>query len=179
VAITPWSHMPSNALSIIPDRVQDIDELLNAHTLVGGSKKWARGTGAINRAAILLLTSHLEGFVEDLFVEAFELLFPGRKAEPFIKRFHTPNCRNIDDLYEFLGLKDVTKSISFTPVSNAKVRQAIDDLVKLRHKIVHGGLTRSYIADVRSWLGYLTGVANKLDEIVGAHLQRVLGHPVW
>ena len=171
--------MTSRALAQVPRRVKDIDELLLAHKLVGRGRKWARGTAGINRAAILLLTSHLEGFVEDLFQEAFAKLFPCRDPSRFVKYFHTPSCANIDDLYEFLGLEDVTRQISFTPVSNRKVRENIDSLVKLRHKIVHGQLTRGYIADVRSWRGYLTGFARELDGVVTTHLRHALGSDPW
>jgi len=159
--------------------MKDIEELLEAHRQVGKGRRWARGTAAINRAAILLLTSHLEGFVEDLFGEPFEKLFPGRNPNRFLKQFNTPTCRNINDLYEFLGLSEVTGQIRFTPVSTKKVLDAIDSLVDLRHRIVHGKLTRSYIADVKSWRGYLTGIARKLDVIVAAHLTRVLGKAPW
>jgi hypothetical protein len=171
--------MPSEALRQIPSRIKDIEELLEAHKQVGKGRRWARGTGAINRAAILLLTSHLEGFIEDLFVEAFQKLFPGRNPRRFVKYFNTPKCDNIDDLYEFLGLNDVTSRISFTPVSNKKVKEAIDSLVKLRHEIVHGQLTRSYVVDVRSWRGYLSGISRELDKIVASHLKGVLGVAPW
>ena len=63
--------MPSQAFSKLQKRLKDIQDLLDA-----GEKKGGKGVGrkwnvvALWRSAIVLCCAHLEGFVEDLFVES-------------------------------------------------------------------------------------------------------------
>jgi hypothetical protein len=171
--------LPSQALKSLGRRLRDLDQLEAAHMAVGKGKKWARGTAAINRAAVVLLCAHLEGFVEDLFSEGLKVLYPRLSPKKLVDQFRNPWCAQVDDLFGFLGIEEITKLVSFTPLSNQKVRAGIDGLVRSRNKIAHGALTSAYVADVRSWRGYVTQFAGRLDSIVSRRLKEQLGSAPW
>lgn len=67
--------MPSQAYQRLSTRLVDIDQLIDAHKLVGGAERGRRWrTIALNRAAVVLLVAHLEGFLEDLVHESVDVL---------------------------------------------------------------------------------------------------------
>lgn len=67
--------MPSKALENLAGRLNDIDQLLKAHKAVAGGKVGrAYEVAALNRAGVVLLSAHLEGFIEDLVKECVSLL---------------------------------------------------------------------------------------------------------
>ena len=103
--------MPSVALTGLNERLNDIDQLMNAHTAITKFKKAeaaANNAGgglaqitpiiealvndpgkgkpkevdAINRAAFVLLTAHFQGFVDDLHKEVGSILLAGKVADP-------------------------------------------------------------------------------------------------
>jgi hypothetical protein len=60
--------MPSAAFKRLRARLGDVDDLMRGHAAVGGTERGRRiGVEGINRAAVLMLSAHLEGYVEDLF----------------------------------------------------------------------------------------------------------------
>jgi len=102
--------MPSQALGRLNERLNDVDQLLSAHTAITKFKKAeaaAKKAGgelakiteiiealvkdpgkgkpkevdAINRSAFVLLTAHFQGFVEDLHAEAGGILLSGRVTD--------------------------------------------------------------------------------------------------
>ncbi len=99
--------MPSKAPDDLAERLKDIDQLITAHDAVvrmRRAKHRARHAGdpteeavttlatlvsplgrgrvakveALNRAAVVLLSAHLEGYIEDLYAQAASSLLQGR-----------------------------------------------------------------------------------------------------
>jgi len=69
--------MPSRAFDTLQTRLADVDDLLNAHAVVGGTEPGRRrGLAGLNRSAVVMLCAHLEGYVEDLFSEALTKMHP-------------------------------------------------------------------------------------------------------
>ena len=63
--------MPSRSLRKLVTRLRDIEQLLENHTIIGGTGRGRRwNLESLNRAGLVLCSAHLEGFVEDLFEEA-------------------------------------------------------------------------------------------------------------
>lgn len=83
--------MPSESLDLLNTRLEDIDQIKAAHDAAAGGRRVGRrwNTESLNRAAIVLLASHFEGFLEDLFQEcvtAWEAgaIASGRVPRPFV-----------------------------------------------------------------------------------------------
>lgn len=58
--------MPSEAHRALKDRLRDVDQLMKAHEAVGGPEAGRRNyVEGLNRAAVLMLCAHFEGYVED------------------------------------------------------------------------------------------------------------------
>ena len=72
--------MPSNALAALASRLVDVDQLMAAHAAVGGDKRGRRyEVVGLNRAAVLMLSAHFEGYIEDVMREALAAIAgPGR-----------------------------------------------------------------------------------------------------
>lgn len=67
--------MPSKALQSLTTRLNDIAELLKAHRKVSGDKVGRKyEVAALNRAGLVLLSAHLEGFIENLVEECVSLM---------------------------------------------------------------------------------------------------------
>jgi hypothetical protein len=73
--------MPSKAYASLAGRLADINELMKAHRAVGGKQVGRRfQVVALNRAGVVLLSAHLEGFIENLVEECIELLHTHKVA---------------------------------------------------------------------------------------------------
>jgi hypothetical protein len=80
----------SRAFEQLNGRLNDIDDLMEAHSAVGGPKRGVRWRLAgVNRAAVLMC-AHLEGYIEDVFREALNAINPRLDPEPLVSRFHNP-----------------------------------------------------------------------------------------
>ena len=82
--------MRSQALAALTDRLRDVDQLMNAHEAVGGPAPGRRyEVEGINRAAVLMLSAHLEGYLEDVMAEALAGVNPSL-ASVVTGSFHNP-----------------------------------------------------------------------------------------
>lgn len=67
--------MPSNAYNNLDKRLQDLTQIYQAHTARAGSTAGRKyGVEALNRAGVVLLSAHLEGFIEDLVKESIVVI---------------------------------------------------------------------------------------------------------
>ena len=83
--------MPSQALAALTDRLRDVDQLMNAHEAVGGPAPGRRyEVEGINRAAVLMLSAHPEGYLEDVMAEALAGVNPSLAASVVTGSFHNP-----------------------------------------------------------------------------------------
>lgn len=140
---------------------------------------------AINRAGIVLLSAHLEGFIEDLHKLAATTLLAGKvlDLDEMIRAaqrpFNNPNQEKVTALFVTIGMPEILVGISWTRTDNKKVRTRLDDFVGLRNRIAHGGQEPVHTERVRYWKRYVETLAPKLDAKVGREIARLTGTPPW
>jgi hypothetical protein len=185
--------MASSAFEQLDIRLTDIDDLMEAHSAVGGpSRGGRRRLHGVNRAAVLMLCAHLEGYVEDVFREALTAINPRLDPEPLVGRFNNPRPGEIDKLFRFIGMTNASRGIGrrggvglkdikghvrtrTVPESN-RIREGIDSLVGKRNQIAHGA-TGVYVRKklVVSYRGVVIGFARGFDEKVALHVSTITG----
>lgn len=173
--------MPSRALAGLTERLTDVDQLMAAHAAVGGGQRGRRhDVEALNRASILLLTSHFEGYLEDLMAEALAALNGSLDPETLTRGFHNPWPDRIDDLFAFLGMSRPTKSIRWQKASSNTVRDNLAGLVRTRNQLAHGttGVT-VHKAHVERYRRYVEGFAQRFDTAVRRQVCGLTGSDPW
>lgn len=173
--------MPSQALAALTDRLKDADQLMDAHRAVGGDQRGRRfEVEGLNRAAILMLSAHFEGYLEDVMAEALAAINPQLEAKPLTRGFHNPWPDRIDELFAFIGMDKPSRSISWQRAGNATVRENLSKLVRTRNKLAHGTTgVRVYKTEVTSLRKYVEGFAQRFDAAVRARVHELTGTPPW
>ena len=152
-----------------------------AHAAIAGSTRGRKyEVLGINRAAILMLSSHFEGYLEDLMAEALGAVNPTLHAPILTGGFHNPWPDRIDQLFEFLGLSKPARQISWRKAGNKAVRDNLEDLVGTRNKLAHGtnGVT-VYKSDVVRIRKYVMGFAERFDQLVREQVKLLTGSYPW
>jgi hypothetical protein len=173
--------MASQALVGLTRRLKDIDELMKAHEAVGGVEPGRRyNVEGLNRAAVLLLCAHLEGYVEDVLGEALAALNTSFDPEPLVANFHNPWPDRIDALFAFLGMSNPSRSISWQRANNASVRTNLEGLVSTRNRIAHG-VTDVTVrkSEVLRYRGYVEGFTARFDRAVRTQVRTLSGSYPW
>jgi hypothetical protein len=162
-------------------RLRDLDQLMAAHTAVAGPKRGRKfEVEALNRAAILLLCSHFEGYLEDLITEALAAVNANLSASSLVYGFHNPWPDRIDELFGFLGMQAPTRSVSWQNAGNKAVRDNLGKLVRTRNKLAHGTTgVAVYKAEVKRFRGYVEGFAERFDESVRTQVRSLTGSYPW
>jgi RiboL-PSP-HEPN len=170
--------LPSSAFNKLQTRLADVDDLMNAHAAVGGTERGRRrGVEGINRAAVVMLCAHLEGYVEDLLGEAMKAVHPELDPGPLVSKFHNPWPDQIDALFAAIGLPKASRGISWQRAGTAAVIKNLEDLVRTRNKIAHGA-TEVDVSKrmVTRFRGYIEGFARELDLRVAIRIFRMTGN---
>lgn len=173
--------MASDALHGLTVRLRDVDQLMAAHETVGGLEPGRRyDVEGLNRAAVLMLCAHFEGYVEDVMREALSALNVRIDAAPLLAAFHNPWPDRIDDLFAFIGMSRPCRTISWQRASNASVKENLDDLVRTRNRIAHGttGVTVRK-GDVTRYRRYVEGFAPRFDRLVRTQIRTLTGTNPW
>lgn len=173
--------MPSQALTALTDRLKDVDQLMEAHRAVGGNQRGRRfEVEGVNRAAILMLSAHFEGYLEDVMQEALATINPRLEVEPLTGGFHNPWPDRIDHLFAFLGMKKPSRSISWQRAGNATVRGNLEKLVRTRNRLAHGTTgVQVYKSEVTSLRKYVEGFAQRFDAAVRDQVHTLTGAYPW
>lgn len=206
--------MPSSARENLIVRLTDIDQLLDAHKAITKFKRAeaaAQRTGgaladvsrvfdalvtdpgpgkpkevdAINRAAFVLLCSHLQGFIDDLHREAASFVLSGRvqdidKTIKLIKpRNANPHVEIVETMFSGLGIYDLMQGISWQKCTNATVKDRLKNYILDRNKIAHGAQVNVSKAKVQQFKKYVTTLADKLDDAVAREVSRITGAQPW
>jgi hypothetical protein len=203
--------MPSNALTSFELRLKEIEQLLDAHTALlrfhrataaaqqPGLENVANavnqlvvapGPGrppqiqALNKAAIALLSGHLQGFITDLYSEAASKLLTGhvsnlQSVTDAAPTRGNPNNQNITRLFATLGFNDILAGISWQKCSNETLYKRLKDFNELRNKIVHGKGIIVTKNTVTSYLSSWTALAQRLDTKLRTEIRAVTGHFPW
>jgi hypothetical protein len=173
--------MPSSAHEALSVRLQDIDQLMAAHAAVGGPERGRRfDVEALNRASVLLLSAHLEGYLEDLMREALIAVQGGLSGDAIVARFANPTTGEIDKLFAVIGMEKPCSQISWRKAGNQAVKANLNELVGRRNRIAHGaeGVT-VYKAEVERFRRYVTGFAQRFDELVRRRVAELAGSTPW
>ena len=173
--------MPSALLTSLASRLADADEL----ALLAGS---ASGTAeqASARASVVLMHAAFEGFVEDLFRECAGLLVNAADVvlnplrERPLARFNNPTLPNVDDLFEAVGLSNITTGVQWTGTDEQTVRSDFGQIKTIRHQVAHGTGVPTVPAPLLSrYRDVIIGVAAWLDDRVADFVKSVTGTQPW
>lgn len=206
--------MPSQARENLNARLGDVDQILNAHTaitkfknaeaaaqrLTGDLSQAANvfnalvtdpGRGkpkevdALNRAAFVLLTSHFQGFVDDLHKEVGLLVVGNNAINPnnVVKMLGNnranPHVNVINRVFASLGLYDVMDQLSWRNCNNQSVKKRLTAALETRNKISHGGRDRVTKANVKQLRDFIVLLADALDAEVRIKTHLRIGHYPW
>ncbi|EJB0393806.1 hypothetical protein MUJ57_001522 [Vibrio parahaemolyticus] len=107
----------------------------------------------LNQTYVFHLVAHWQDFVESLVRRKFTDIKSDSGSHPLdnlltqnvenkLKRFNTPNTKNIDQLLkDTLGLTTVTTCWDTEDFSRVQAKERLDDILLSRHQIAHKGLT--------------------------------------
>jgi hypothetical protein len=204
--------MPSNARNNFVLRLREVDQLLEAHTAllqfhrasaaassvtsltgiatVVNHLVTAPGPGrppqiqALNKAAIALLSGHLQGFITDLYGEAASHLLTGHVVSlPTVvdaaPTRGNPNSKNIKRLFATLGFNDILAGIRWQNCTNHTLRTRLNDFNELRNDIVHGTSTNVNKDVVTGYLSSLKALADRLDAKLRIEIHAIMGTFPW
>ena len=189
VALTTWESSRSNSL----------DEIEHAHLMVGGSGPGRRyATQQINQAYAVLLSSHFQGFCRGLHSESADhlagavspailqsVIYPefvfARKLD-----FGNPNPGNIGSDFGRLGISLWTE-LQAADSRTQQRRRSLKELNRWRNAIAHqefdpgilGKQINLRIEQVRVWRTVCSGLAISLDEVMRAHVAKLIGRQPW
>lgn len=206
--------MPSKARDNLDRRMKDIEQLIKAHAALtqfqrarkkaedagGGLEKIAEvvdslinapGQGrrteveALNRAAIVLLSAHLQGYIEDIYEETAHALLKSSVADidALVRQgqsgFTNPHAFRIDRLFASIGLPKITDNLSWQRASNKSIKQRLTDYVELRNDIAHGKQSTVYKEKVVRFKRFVEVFARTLEQRIENEVLKVTSHKPW
>jgi hypothetical protein len=135
----------------------------------------------LNRGAILLLSAHLEGYLEDLMEECLQQCHTALDGSSLRRGFMNPTADRIDTFFALLGIKNPTRSklIAWRNCSNGRVRNSLADLVQARNQIAHGTQRTVHKKQVLLLKGHVERFSSRFDDVVRAHMRSLLGYEPW
>lgn len=203
----------SKALENLDRRMKDIELLLDSHRHMTQrsqvDRALARGTdmagavealraivsepgrgrppalGALNRAAVVLLSAHLQGYFEDVYHEAAEALLGSKvkDLDVLIKRgtsgFGNPHWELVENLFASLGLPKMTRGVQWSGFGNKRVKARLKHYIELRNKIAHGEQVRVWKPHVVAMKKFVERLAGKFDENLFEVIYEVSGEKPW
>lgn len=206
--------MPSRAYRNLGNRLRDLDQLMQAHTAITQFRRARRAArsaggslaqisavigrlvsppgpgrraqvGALNRAAMVLLSAHLQGYIEELHAEAAQSLL-GKVVNDVAslvdraqQNFSNPRAYRIEQLFRSLGMPNVLNNVGWQRASNRSVRKRLNDYVETRNRIAHGSQERTSKAKVWSFKRFVQLFAEKFDEKVRNEIRTSTGKSPW
>lgn len=206
--------MTSQALTNLSSRLNDIDQLMEAHKVLTQMQKARKAAGdiggdiakisavinslvtdpgkgrrkevdALNRSAFVLLSAHLQGFVEDLHSETANIVLTGKvndiakvidQAKP---RSSNPHADIIEKMFSGIGIFEIMEDIAWQKTSNKSVRKRLTDNIVVRNKIAHGAKEKITKQKVTQFRDFVERLAEKLDEKVAQKIEEETGTNPW
>ncbi len=163
-----------------------VDELITARKNlhggnVGAPRKLVDGGhegSALNRACVVMLTSALQAYVGEVFVTCSEKAFGRSLSDDDLKlysktwdRWGNPSAKNITQLFQRLGVKDVFEGLSWQKQNTQTLRKNLDTINQVRNKIAHGQVItvdgKPYslqIATISRWRKVLEQFGTRFEE---------------
>jgi len=192
--------MPSASLrKWMSERIVSLDEIENAHAMVGGSERGRRyATQQINQAYVMLLSSQYQGFCRDLHTEcAFALTdaIPSASLRAVMRAEFVrdrkldrgnPNPGNIGADFNRFGLL-FWAAVGTQDQRNRQRQAALVLLNDWRNAIAHqdfdpgrlGGVTVIRLDQVRRWRSVCHNLADSFDEVMRGYIQTINGTSPW
>ncbi len=206
--------MPSRSLQYLDQRMQDIEQLLQAHTALTQFQRARRaaeraggelsriaeiieplvhqpGRGrrtevdALNRGSMVLLSSHLQGFIDDLHLEAANIVLANkvnsieRVVEHAKPRNANPHADIIERMFDGIGIYEVLDNICWQKASNNTIKKRLTEYIQIRNKIAHGAQESITKAKVQSFQDFVVRFAQNLDEVVADKIEEETGTRPW
>jgi hypothetical protein len=191
--------MPSNSLiRWNGERSEALDEIENAHVMVGGSecgRRYARQQ--INYSYAALLSSHFQGSCRDLHSECVErlvLILPVRLRDTIREEFlwnrvlgrGNPHPGAIGSDFGRLGV-DFLPDVYALDARNARRRELLQELIDWRNAIAHQdfdpvaptGVPTLHLATVRAWRSAISALARSFDQAMYNYLVDLTGSAPW
>ncbi|HTU92784.1 MAG TPA: hypothetical protein VMF69_22070 [Gemmataceae bacterium] len=175
-----------------------MDEIENAHALVGGTERGRRyATQQINYSYAALLSSHFQGFCRDLHSECMECLVaivPVQLQGLLRAEFSwnrglsrgNPHPGTIGSDFNRLGV-DFWTQVYAVDARNERRRELLQELIDWRNAIAHqdfdpvapGSIPTLHLARVRAWRNAVNALARSFDQAMYNYLQGVVGTAPW
>lgn len=191
--------MPSHSLiRWNGERADALDEIENAHAVVGGTERGRRyATQQINYSYTALLSSHFQGFCRDLHSECIDrlvALVAAQLQDLLSEEFNwsrsldrgNPHPGAIGSDFNRLGV-DIWTDVYALDARNERRRELLQELIDWRNAIAHqdfdpvvpGGIPTLHLARVRAWRSTVNALARSFDQAMYNYLQGVVGTPPW
>lgn len=191
--------MPSHSLiRWNSERAEALDEIENAHALVGGTERGRRfATQQINYSYAALLSSHFQGFCRDLHSECVERLIsivPVQLQDSLRQEFiwnrslgrGNPHPGAIGSDFNRLGI-NFWVEVYIVDTRNERRRELLQQLIDWRNAIAHqdfdpvapAGIPTLHLVRVRAWRSAVNALARCFDQAMYNYLQVVVGTVPW
>jgi len=191
--------MPSNSWNRWDgERSRALDEIENAHAMVGGSERGRRyATQQINYSYATLLSSQFQGFCRNLHSESVDqvvsmvpaILQAMLRAEFTWERQlrrGNPHPGAIGSDFNRLGI-DIWPAVYALDARNERRRELLQELVNWRNAIAHqdfdpvapGGDPTLHLARVRGWRRAVNALARHFDQALFNYLSTLSGRAPW
>lgn len=191
--------MPSHSLiRWNRERGDALDEIENAHAVVGGTERGRRyATQQINYSYAALLSSHLQGFCRDLHSECIDhiVAIVAAQLQGFLRVEFiwnrslgrgNPHPGAIGSDFNRLGV-DFWTEVYALDGRNERRRELLQELIDWRNAIAHqdfdpvapGGIPTLHLARVRGWRRAVSALARYFDQAMYNYLQALLGGAPW
>jgi len=140
---------------------------------------------ALNRAAIVLLSAHLQGYIEDLHAEAANYLFSStvRDLNALITeaqgKFSNPHAYRIEQLFCSLGLRKILEELRRQRASNSRIRTRLSKYIEMRNRIAHGSQETIPKKKVQGFKHFVELFADRFDAKVRTVIKDLTGRTPW
>jgi hypothetical protein len=180
------------------ERTDALDEIENAHVMVGGTERGRRyATQQINYSYATLLSGQFQAFCRDLYSESVDhivALVPAQvrgflRVEFIWNRSlgrGNPHPGAIGSDFNRLGI-DLWTEVYALDMRNERRRALLQELVDWRNAIAHqdfdpvapGGVPTLHLARVRAWRSAVNALTRHLDQTMFNYLRALLGGDPW
>ena len=206
--------MSSKAYENIGRRMKDVEQLLEAHkalTQFQRARKAAEEAGgglaqisevidrlvtepgrgrrtevdALNRAAMVLLSAHLQGYIEDVYSEVARAMLGDKVkdvdalVEQALSNFSNPHAYRIASLFASIGLPNIMDDLSWQKASNQTIKRRLTDYIRIRNSIAHGSQERITKPKVAEFKRFVEVFARNFDEKVSNEVRPIVGKAPW
>ena|SRR5271167_3505839 len=140
---------------------------------------------ALNRAAIVLLSAHLQGYIEDLHAEAANHLFSSTVKDPNAliteaqSRLPNPLDYCIEQLFRSLGLPNILEELRWQKASNRRIRRRLSKYIEMRNRITHGSQETISKEKVQGFKHFVELFAERFDAKVRTEIKDLSGRAPW